>query len=193
MQPALPGLQVPGLTLHGRGHQRATQDGDHFPLSGREHIMARQGKAGQRRAEPVQGSWQIMASDCGTRWQGRDGLSCLAHSAIGGHHHLGDKAITLAIPRLDETLRLPGVADGLAYSLQTVFNCGITDNLSRPYLVTQFLLWNHTVAMRQQISKRLEHFRSQSNRLASPAQEITLGVEEAIRKEVAHGLDLLAL
>jgi len=33
----------------------------------------------------------------------------------------------------------------------------------------------------------------QSNRLASSAQAITLGVEEAIRKEVTHGLNLLAL
>src|SRR5262249_20355135 len=193
MQPALPGLQAPGLTLHGRGHQRATQDGDHFPLSDREHIMARQGEAGQRRAEPAHGGGANLGRDRGHARHGPEAPSCLTHSAIGGLHHLGDKAITLAIPRLDETLRLPVVTDDLAYGLQTVFNCGITDNLSRPYLLTQFLLWNHTVAMRQKISKRLEHFRSQSNRLASPAQEITLGVEEAIRKEVAHGLDLLAL
>jgi hypothetical protein len=66
-------------------------------------------------------------------------------------------------------LRLPIVANGLAYGLQTIFNCGITDSLSRPYLFTQFLLWNHTVAVRQKIDKRLEHFWPQSNRLASPA------------------------
>jgi hypothetical protein len=134
-----------------------------------------------------------MASDCGKRWQDCNGLGGLGHSTIGGHGHRGDKAVTLAIPRLDKALRLPVVTNGLAYGLETVFNCGIAYSLSGPYLFTQFLLRNHTVAVRQKISERLEHFRSQSNRLVSPAQEITLGVEEAIRKEVAHGLDLSAL
>jgi hypothetical protein len=87
-------------------------------------------------------------------------------------------------------LRLPGVTHSLTYGLQTIFNGGITGTLSRPHLFTEFLFRNHTVAVRQKIDERLEHFGSQSNRLASPAQEITLGVEEAIRKEVAHGLDL---
>ena len=111
----------------------------------------------------------------------------------GRHRHGGDKAIALAIARLDETLRLPVIADGVAYGLETVFNRGIAHSLSRPHLFAQFLLRNHTVAVRQKISKRLEHFWPQSNRLASPAQEITLCVEEAIRKEVTHGLDLSAL
>ena len=60
-------------------------------------------------------------------------------------------------------------------------------------MFAQFLFRNHTVAVRQKINERLEHFWPQSNRLVSPAQEITLCVEEAIRKEVAHGLDLPAL
>jgi hypothetical protein len=115
------------------------------------------------------------------------------HSAIWGHGHGGDKAVALTIARLNETLRLPVVADGPAYSLETVFNRGIAHSLSRPHLLAQFLLRNHTVAVRQKISKRLEHFWPQSNRLASSAQEITLCVEEAIRKEVTHGLDLSAL
>src|SRR5712691_6029900 len=110
-----------------------------------------------------------MVRERGTPWQDRDGLSCLVRGAIGGQRHCGDKVITLAIPRLDEALRLPGVADGMAYGLETVFNCGITDSLSRPYLFTQFLLCNHTVAVRQKINKHLEHFWPQSNRLASPA------------------------
>jgi hypothetical protein len=126
-------------------------------------------------------------------WSVRYGLGRLAHSRLGRHCYRSDKVITLAIPRLDEALRLPIVANGLAYGLKTVFNRGITNSLSRPYLFAQFLLGNHTVAVRQKIGKHLEHFWAQSNRLASPAQEITLGVEEAIRKEVAHGLDLSAL
>jgi hypothetical protein len=66
-------------------------------------------------------------------------------------------------------LRLPGVADGTAYGLQTVFDCGITDSLSRPYLFGQFLFRYHTVTMRQKIGEHLEHFGSQSNRLTSSA------------------------
>jgi hypothetical protein len=110
-----------------------------------------------------------MGEPSGTRRQARYGLGYLGRCAIRRHGHRGDKAITLAIPRLDEALRLPGVTDGVAYGLETVFNCGITDRLSRPYLFTQFLLWNHTVTVRQKIEERLEHFRSQSNRLISPA------------------------
>src|SRR5262249_31051146 len=106
---------------------------------------------------------------------------------------LGDKVIPMAIVRLDEPLRLPRVADGLAYGPETVFNGGITGTLRRPDLGTEFLLRNHTVAVRQQIRQRLEHFGAQSNRLVSPVQEITPCVEEAIRKEVAHGLDLPTL
>ena len=82
------------------------------------------------------------------------------------HHHVIQ---TLASDAPDEALRLPVVADGLAYGLETVFNCGIADSLSRPYLFTELLLRNHTVAVRQEIGKHLEHFWSQSDRLASPA------------------------
>jgi hypothetical protein len=112
---------------------------------------------------------------------------------IGGPGDGRDEAIPLAIARLDEALRLPGVADGMAYGLQTIFNGGIPGAPSRPHLGTEFLLRNHTVAVRQKIEERLEHFGSQAHRLASPVQEITLGVEEAIRKDVTHGLDLSAL
>src|SRR5437870_2109780 len=109
------------------------------------------------------------AVNLGRHWQARYSLGRLTHSCIGRHRYRSDKAITMAIPRLDEALRLPIVANGLAYGLQTVFNRGITDSLSRPYLFTQFLLRNHTVAVRQKIDKHLEHFWPQSNRLASPA------------------------
>src|SRR2546425_9859106 len=110
-----------------------------------------------------------MVRHIGTHWQARYSLGRRVHSGLGRHGYRSDKAITLAIARLDEALRLPIVANGLAYGLETVFNGGIADSLSRPYLFTQFLLWNHTVAVRQKISKRSEHFGSQSNRLASPA------------------------
>jgi hypothetical protein len=109
------------------------------------------------------------------------------------HGHSSDEAIALTIARLNETLRLPVITNGPTYSLETVFNRGISHSLSRPHLFTQFLLRNHTVTVRQEIGKRLEHFWSQSNRLASPAQEITVCVQEAIRKKVAHNLDLSAL
>jgi hypothetical protein len=135
----------------------------------------------------------MMTGNISTHWQHRYGLSCPEHFAIWRQGHSGDKAIALAIARLNETLHLPVIADGVAYSLETVFNRGIAHRLSRPYTFAQFLFRNHTVAFRQKISQRLEHFWPQSNRLASPAQEITLCVEEAIRKEVAHGLDLPAL
>jgi len=98
----------------------------------------------------------------------------------------------MAIVRRNEALRLPSVAQGVAEGPETVFNGGITGTLSRPYLFTEFVLRNHTVAVRQKIDEHLEHFGSQSDRLASPAQEIALGVEETIRKEVPHGLDLPA-
>jgi len=110
-----------------------------------------------------------MVRHIGTRRQARYGLGRRAHSSIGRHGYRSDKAITLAIPRLNEALRLPIVANGLAYGLETVFNGGIADSLSRPYLFTELLLRNHTVAVRQEIGKHLEHFWSQSNRLASPA------------------------
>jgi hypothetical protein len=99
----------------------------------------------------------------------------------------------VTIPRLNEALRLPGVADGAAYGLETVVNGGITDCRGRPYLFTEFVLGNHTVAVHQEIGEYLEHFRSQSDRLVSPAQEIALCVQDTIRKEVVHSLDLLAL
>jgi hypothetical protein len=134
-----------------------------------------------------------MTGHIGTHGQHLYGLSGPVHFAIWGHRHGGDEAITLAVARLNETLRLPIIADSVAYSLKTVFNRGIAHSLSRPHLLAQFLFRNHTVAVRQKISQRLEHFWPQSNRLASSAQEITLGVEEAIRKEVTHGLDLSAL
>src|SRR5215831_17904862 len=110
----------------------------------------------------------------------------------GGPCDGSDEAIPLAIARLDEAWRLPGVADGVAYGLQTIFNGGITGTPSRPHLCTEFLLWNYTVAVRQKIEECLEHFGLQAPRLASPVQELPLGVEEAIRKDVAHGLDLSA-
>src|SRR5215468_6832317 len=110
-----------------------------------------------------------MGSVSGPDSETRYSLGRPAHFCIRRHRYRSDKAITLAIPRLDETLRLPVVANGSTYGLQTVFNCGITDSLSRPYLFTQFLLCNHTVAVRQKIGKHLEHFWPQSNRLASPA------------------------
>jgi hypothetical protein len=116
-----------------------------------------------------------MGGNSGMRRQERYGLRALAHFttgghfAIGGYGHRGDKAIALAIPRLNEALRPPGVANGLAYGLETVFNRGITDRLSRPYLFAQFLLWNHTVTVRQKIEEHVEHFGSQWDRLTSPA------------------------
>src|SRR5215510_3627864 len=110
-----------------------------------------------------------MIGSIGTRRQQRYGLRCLVRLAIRGSRHSGDKAITLTVSRLNETLRLPIIADGVAYSLETVFNRGIAHSLSRPHLFAQFLLRNHTVTVRQKISKRLEHFWPQSNRLASPA------------------------
>jgi hypothetical protein len=128
----------------------------------------------------------------GTHRQGRDGLRYLGRSALGRHRHGGDKAIPVTIPRLNAALRLPGVADGAAYGLETVVNCGITDCRGRPYLFTEFMLGNHTVAVHQEIGEHLEHFRSQSNRLASPAQEIALCVQDTVRKEVVHSLALLA-
>src|SRR5215813_6919513 len=149
--------------------------------------------AGGRRAEAVEGRGWGLIGHCGMHWQGRDNLSGCMRFAIGGLCHHGDKAITPAIPRLNEALRLPVVAKSVAQGLETVFNRGIAGSLSRPDLFTQFLLGNHTVAVRQKIRKHLELFGSQSNRLASPAQEITLCVEEAIRKEVEHGLNLFTL
>jgi hypothetical protein len=110
-----------------------------------------------------------MVGHIGTQRQERCGLGHRAHSTIWRHGYRGDKTVTLAIPRLDEALRLPIVADGVAYGLQTVFNRGIADSLSRPYLFTELLLRNHTVAVRQERGKRLEHFWSQWNRLVSPA------------------------
>ncbi len=55
MQPVLPGRQAALLTLYGGGHQRTTQDRDHFPLTHREHVSAREGDAGLWQAERVQG------------------------------------------------------------------------------------------------------------------------------------------
>src|SRR5439155_11381501 len=74
----------------------------------------------------------------------------------------------------------------------TVFNRRITSSLRRPHLFTEFLLRHYAVTVRQKIGEHSKYFGSQSNRLASPAQEIMLGLEDAIRKEVAHGLDLSA-
>ena len=74
-------------------------------------------------------------------WQERDGRGYLGCSAIGRHRHGGDKAMPVTIPRLNEALR--GVADGVAYGLETVVNCGITNCRSRPYLFTEFMLGNH--------------------------------------------------
>ena len=39
MEPALPGLQAPVLTLHGGSHQGTTQNCDHFPLANRERVI----------------------------------------------------------------------------------------------------------------------------------------------------------
>src|SRR5262245_12918681 len=166
------------------------QDSNHFPFNDGECVMHRQWDSVWRWTSCRQGNWRVRASDLGTYQQGRYRCRPRRHSAVVAHRHRGDKAVSLAIPCLDETLCLSVVAYGLAYGLETVFNSSIADSLSRPYLFTEFLLWNHTVAVRQEIGKHLEHFWSQSDRLASPAQEIALCIQEAIRKEVAHSLDL---
>jgi hypothetical protein len=163
VQPALPGLQAPLLTLHGGSHQDATQYRDHFPLAHRKCVIYGQWSGELRWACRLQGNWRIMGGYRGRRRQERDGRGDLGRSAIGRHRHGRDKAIPVTIPRLNEALRLPGVANGVAYGLETVINGGITDCRGRPYLFTEFMLGNHTVAMHQEIGEHLEYFRSQSN------------------------------
>src|SRR5262245_38667683 len=99
-----------------------------------------------------------MVGHRGTRRQERDSRGYRRCTAVRRHRYGGDKAIPVTIPRLNEALCLPSVADGLAYGLETVFNGGITDCRSRPYLFTEFLLWNHTVAVHQEIGEHVEHF-----------------------------------
>ena len=62
LQLAVPGLQVPGLPLSGGGHQRATQDRDHFPLPHREWVMVQEGDAGLQQEGRIQGRWRGLAS-----------------------------------------------------------------------------------------------------------------------------------
>jgi hypothetical protein len=62
VQPALPDLQAPLLTLHGGSHEGATQDRDHFPLARRERVIYRQWDRGLRRACRLQGNWRIRGS-----------------------------------------------------------------------------------------------------------------------------------
>src|SRR5262249_43518599 len=150
---------------------------DYFPLTNRERVIHRQWDRGLRRASRLQNNWRGMVGHRGTGREKGGGWGYLRVWSIGGYRHRGGKGVPVTIPCLNEALRLPSVADDVAYGLKTVFNRGITDCRSRPYLFTQFLLWNHTVAVRQEIGKYLEHFWSQSNRLASPAQEIALRVE----------------
>jgi len=81
------------------------------------------------------------------RRQARYSLRCPVRSAIGGHRYGSYKTITLAIPRLNETLRLPVVADGAADGLETVFNRRIAGSLRRPHLFAELLLRHDTVTV----------------------------------------------
>jgi hypothetical protein len=100
-----------------------------------------------------------MGGHRGAHRQKRDTRGIRWHAAIGRHRHGGNEAVSVTVPRLNEALRLPGVANGVAYSFETVINCGITDCRSRPYLFTEFMFWNHAIAVHQEIGKHLEHFR----------------------------------
>src|SRR5882672_7479312 len=130
MQPALPCLQAALRIVQGRGYQRATENGDHFPLANRERVIPRQWGSVLRLGYRIWGDGQVMGGNTGTCREERYGFRCLARFAIGGYRYRGDEPITLAIARLDEALRLPVVTDGLAYGLETVFNSSVTDSPS---------------------------------------------------------------
>jgi hypothetical protein len=126
----LPALKAPVLTLHGRSHQGTTQNGHHFPLAHEECVIHRQGDRVLRLVERVEENGWVMTGHIGARWQHGDGPGCRVRFAIWRHGHGSDKAITLAVARLNETLRLSVIANGVAYSLETVFNRGIAHSLS---------------------------------------------------------------
>jgi hypothetical protein len=56
-----------------------------------------------------------------------------------------------------------------------------------PDLGDQLLLRDRTLAMDEQINEEAEHFRPQPDGLAGPGQDVALGIEDTVAKDIVHG------
>jgi hypothetical protein len=88
--------------------------------------------------------------------------------------------------RLDKALRLAAVTHRQTHSAEATLQGGITDRDPLPYLVTQFLLGDHAVAMLDEIAQYLEDLGSQPSTLTCPVQGIELRVQDTIYEAIDH-------
>src|SRR5207237_9107077 len=75
--------------------------------------------------------------------------------------HRRQEAIALAIDGLDEPLAATAIPNRLAHGFDRTLECGLADELLWPDLLTQLLLGDDPVRMRQQVSQDLEGFAPQ--------------------------------
>src|SRR5262249_41892815 len=100
--------------------------------------------------------------------------------------HRHHEAIPRAIDGLDELWTAPAVPKRLADGFHRTVEPCVADKLLRPDLLTQLLLGDHSVRMRDQICQDLEHFAPQPPDTPGAAQLIALCVEGPLAKDIPH-------
>src|SRR5438132_12988130 len=108
------------------------------------------------------GTWDQVVGGLRKRGQGierrKEVLTSRTNSGLGVSLHGRQEAIALAIDRLDELLSAPAVPNRLAHGFDCTLQRRNADELLRPDLLTQLLLGNDPVGVRQQVDEDLEHF-----------------------------------
>jgi hypothetical protein len=90
----------------------------------------------------------------------------------------------------DELLGTPVVPNGLAHGFDRPLERCITDKVVWPDLLSQLLLRDQAVAMRQQVGEDLKRFGPQPDGPIGAMQGMPLGVKGAITEDVDHWGDL---
>jgi hypothetical protein len=100
--------------------------------------------------------------------------------------HGYEKAIPCPIDRLDEPWATPAVSNGLAYSFHRTGERRVANELLWPDLITQLLLRDDPIGMRQQVGQDLERFTPQPPDTPGAGQRITVRIEGILAKDIQH-------
>jgi hypothetical protein len=176
-------------------HEGAHQDGQLPPFGVGRSGEGREGRilSGRlvREVRVPRGSQGMpLLSSVWHRWRGwRFERRCHALVRRSGRRpclHWHDEAIPRPIDGLDEPLAAPTIPNRLAHGLDRTLERRIADELLRPDLLTQLLLGDDPVGMRQQIGQDLERFAPQPADASGAGQLIALCVEGPLAEDVDH-------
>jgi hypothetical protein len=98
--------------------------------------------------------------------------------------HSSHKAIPIAALGLDDLLRLPTVAHVRAHGSNTALQAGIGDCQTLPDIVTQLLLGDDSLALRDEVAEYLKHLGRQDGGLPRSAECMELCIEDTVCEAV---------